>query len=99
MLYKESNEKEYVDDQISLDDLLPGPSSSKRPEQLQKHKAPDAEKFLQRRIVRVDDTSRLQVTLIEKNGHRWSAVPKSASKTPQRNILHIFPGPVTNYQN
>lgn len=97
--HKEQNDGKTVDDQITVDYSLPGSSRSNESELLQGHRAPGTETRLQRRIVRVDETIRSQVRLVGKNGHRWSAVPKSASRTPQRNILHIFPGPVTNFQN
>lgn len=79
-------------------DSLPGTSRSNEPEQ-QEYESLNTETSSQRRIVRVDETIRSQVRLVGKNGHRWSAVPKATSKTPQRNIIHIFPGPVINFQN
>lgn len=72
----EQNGEKTVDDQITVDYSLPGSSRSNQSELLQEH--------------RVDETIRSQIRLVGKNGHRWSAVPKSASRTPQRNILHIF---------
>lgn len=79
-------------------DSLPGTSRSNEPEQ-QEYESLNTETSSQRRIVRVDETIRSQVRLVGKNGHRWSAVPKVTSKTPQRNIIYIFPGPVINFQN
>lgn len=96
------NEGKHVDNHSLVEDM-PGPSRSKEDssaEQQQPEDAePDTDIQLQQRIVRVDETIRSQVRLIGKNGHRWSAVPKPASRTPQRNILHILPGPITKFQN